>query len=84
MNDDEALALAKRIAKHQAPAQVKVDPEEAKRQLVRLALEKLLDADNATADDVNRFLYFRGLRPCPHSHHSTEEEFAACIETVSN
>lgn len=38
------LALAKRIAKHQAPVQVKVDPQKAKRQLIRLSLQKLLDA----------------------------------------
>lgn len=41
---DTRLALAHRIAKHQAPGQVKVDPIEAKRQLIRLALEKLLGA----------------------------------------
>ena len=34
--------------------------------------------DDATADEINEFLYFRGLRPCPHSHHSTDEEFAKC------
>ncbi len=34
--------------------------------------------DDATVDEVNEFLYFRGLRPCPHSHDSTDEEFAKC------
>jgi TRAP-type C4-dicarboxylate transport system substrate-binding protein len=37
-------ALAQRIARHSAPAQVKVDPDVAKRQLIRLAVEKMLDA----------------------------------------
>jgi len=32
----------------------------------------------ATADEVNEFLFFRGLRPCPHSHHSSDEDFAEC------
>ena len=34
--------------------------------------------DGASADEVNEFLFFRGLRPCPHSHHSSDEEFAEC------
>ena len=42
--DAERLALAKRIAKHQAPAQVKVSPAAAQRQLIKLSLQKLLDA----------------------------------------
>ena len=42
--DEQRMELAKRIAKHQAPAQVKIDPDAARRQLVRLAAEKLLDA----------------------------------------
>jgi len=42
--DADRLALAQRIAKHPAPVQVKVDPDAAKRQLIRLCLEKLLDA----------------------------------------
>ncbi len=45
--DEERLALAKRIAKHQAPVQVKVDPNEARLQLIKLALQKLLDAAEA-------------------------------------
>ena len=32
----------------------------------------------ATADEMNRWLFIRGLRPCPHSHHSSDEEFALC------
>jgi hypothetical protein len=43
--DETRLALAKRISKHQAPGQPpKVNPEVAKRQLIRLSLEKLLSA----------------------------------------
>lgn len=41
----ERLALAKRIAKHSAPAQVKVSPDAARLQLVRLSLQKLLNAE---------------------------------------
>jgi hypothetical protein len=43
MNSDEIMKLAARIAKHQAPAQVRVDPDAARRELVRLSVEKLLD-----------------------------------------
>jgi hypothetical protein len=39
------LTLAKRIAKHPAPGQVKVSPQAAKKQLVKLALQQLLDAE---------------------------------------
>ena len=42
--DEQRMELAKRIARHQAPVQVELDPEAARRQLVRLAAEKLLDA----------------------------------------
>jgi hypothetical protein len=35
-------------------------------------------SDYPTADKINELLYFRGLRPCPHSHHSSDEEFAEC------
>ena len=42
--DDTRLELAERIAKHTAPVQVKVDPQEAKRQLIRVSLQKLLNA----------------------------------------
>jgi hypothetical protein len=46
--DADRLALANRIAKHQAPGQqVKVDAQAAKRQLIRLALQQLLDATGA-------------------------------------
>ena len=41
---DYRLALAQRIAKHQAPVQVVVDPDRARLALIRLAVEKLLDA----------------------------------------
>ena len=46
--DEQRMELAKRIARHQAPAQGKIDPDAARRQLVRLAAEKLLDATNET------------------------------------
>jgi hypothetical protein len=36
--------------------------------------------EDATVDEINEFLFFRGLRPCPHSHHSTDEEFAECTD----
>ena len=36
---------------------------------------------NRTPDQVNEFLFLRGLRPCPHSHHSHDEEFAECART---
>ena len=39
--------------------------------------------DDWTADEMNEFLYFRGLRPCPHSHHSSDEEFAKCMSLKS-
>jgi hypothetical protein len=40
----DRMALARRIAKHPAPVQVKVDPNRARLELVRQALRKLLDA----------------------------------------
>jgi hypothetical protein len=41
---DKFLVLARQIAKHRAPGQqVKVNPQAAKLQLVKLALQKLLD-----------------------------------------
>ena len=49
MNSDEMFALAQRIAKHQAPAQVKLNPLAAKQQLVRLSMEKLLGASTERA-----------------------------------
>jgi hypothetical protein len=41
---EDRIALAKRIAKHEAPAQVVVDPDRARLELIKLALEKLLGA----------------------------------------
>ena len=35
--------------------------------------------DDWTVDEVNRWLYHRGLRPCIHSFHSSDEEFAECV-----
>jgi len=43
--NDDVLAVAKQIAKHPAPGQVKVNPQAAKLQLIKLALNKLLDAE---------------------------------------
>jgi len=50
MNDQEQMALAKRIARHQAPVQVKVDPDRARIELIRLAAQKLLAAKIDTDD----------------------------------
>jgi hypothetical protein len=36
------------------------------------------DPATATADEMNRWLWHRGLRPCPHSHHSSDEDFTEC------
>ena len=44
MTPDEHMKLAQRIAKHRAPAQVRVDPDAARRELIRLSVEKLLEA----------------------------------------
>lgn len=51
-SDAEVLALAKRIAKHSAPVQVKVDPQLAKRQLIRLSAQKLLNASSDKSPKV--------------------------------
>jgi len=45
--EETRLELAKRIAKHQAPVQVKVDPDAARFELIRLAMKKLLAAAEA-------------------------------------
>ncbi len=46
--EETRLELAKRIAKHQAPGQqVKVDPDAARLELIRLAMKKLLAAAEA-------------------------------------
>lgn len=50
MDHDERTALARRIAKHAAPAQVKVSPDEARLELIRLAAQKLLAAKIETDD----------------------------------
>jgi len=42
--DDKRLAVAQRIARHQAPAQAKVSPQAARLELVRLTL-RLLSED---------------------------------------
>jgi len=41
---DKFLVLAQRIAKHKSPAQVKLDAQVAKRQLILLAARKILNA----------------------------------------
>jgi hypothetical protein len=38
-------------------------------------------AECATADDMNAWLLVQGKRPCPHSDHSSPEDFAACATT---
>src|SRR5579863_501002 len=38
-------------------------------------------AECATTDDMNAYLFVRGMRPCPHSEHSSDEDFAACMTT---
>jgi hypothetical protein len=38
--------------------------------------------DGTTADELNEFLFRRGLRPCRHSSCSSDEDFAKC--TVKN
>jgi hypothetical protein len=35
----------------------------------------------ATADEVNAWLHTIGLRPCPHSEHSSDEEFQQCKQS---
>jgi hypothetical protein len=45
LDADTFLVLARRIAKHKPPAQVKLDTQAAKLQLVKLALQKLLNAE---------------------------------------
>jgi hypothetical protein len=61
VEEDFRVALAKRIAKHQAPAQVKLSPEATRLQLIELAVEKVLSptptVDNPTLD----FLKAEGL-----------------------
>ena len=52
--EEDRLALAQRISKHEAPAQVKVNPQAAKRQLIRLNLEKLLDASEEQTNRCRR------------------------------
>ena len=34
--------------------------------------------DDRSPDEINALLFSKGLRPCPHSHHSSDEEFAGC------
>jgi hypothetical protein len=44
-------------------------------------LRKCLDAqfkDNFFLTNADR-QFWRGLRPCPHSHHTTDEEFKQCL-----
>jgi hypothetical protein len=60
------LALAQRIAKHPAPAQVSVSPDSARLELVRLALTRLLAALDAeesspTQNPTLEFLKANGL-----------------------
>jgi hypothetical protein len=38
--------------------------------------------DGVTADEVNEFLFSRGLRPCQHSGCSSDEHFAKCVKNL--
>jgi len=73
--DDARRALAQRIAKHQAPAQVKVDPQAAKRQLTRLSLQRLLDA----SEDYEQIKQNR----CRRSNGTPRAWFATAAEAVA-
>jgi hypothetical protein len=42
---ESRLELAERIAKHQAPIQLPIDPDAARLALVRLALQRLLEVE---------------------------------------
>ena len=48
--DEQRMELAKRIAKHQAPAQVKIDPKAVQRELLCRLLEKLLETETGSPD----------------------------------
>lgn len=37
---------------------------------------------NASQDEVNAQLFFAGLRPCFHSEHTTDADFAACSKNM--
>jgi len=50
MNDNERMELAQRIARRQAPVQVKVDQDRARLEMIRLAARKLLAARIDTDD----------------------------------
>jgi hypothetical protein len=57
--DADRLALAQRIAKHEAPAQVRVDLDAARLQLIRLSLRRLLAAlEDKSSPDWNPTLAF--------------------------
>src|SRR6266480_6629343 len=36
----------------------------------------------ASADEANHYLFLRGLRPCPHSWHSSDEDFSECASSL--
>jgi hypothetical protein len=50
----DRLALAERIAKHKAPAQVSVAPDAARLELIRLSVKKLLDASEGQTNGCCR------------------------------
>jgi hypothetical protein len=53
-------ALAQRIAKHEAPARVKLDSDAAKRELIKLSLQKLLNVEHEP-DPVLDFMMQYGM-----------------------
>ena len=69
MNADEMMSLARRIAKHPAPAQVKIDPHAVQRELLCRLLEKLLETETESPDfwilDIGDVAMLRsmGIRP---------------------
>jgi hypothetical protein len=74
----DRLALAERIAKHKAPAQVSVAPDAARLELVRLSVKKLLDASDEKSNRCRRPSgTFRAWFP-------TAEEAVAFAENPAN
>lgn len=48
----------------------------------KLLLDRLRRDEPVHPNEVNAFLFWRGLRPCPHSFHSSDEEFERCLQTT--
>ena len=86
---EERLALAQRIARHPAPAQVKVDPQQARLQLIRLALEKMLDALGRRDPQALKSLINalegrdeRNARSLPQNNMTTEQLMEKVIQDI--